>query len=62
MVKVRLSYAEIGQMGSEEFTGVYEDTLPLGRAYFFVFAVGRQKRLVQTSHVVEMTVEDPHAT
>lgn len=53
-VKVRLRYAELGQLGSEEFTATYQDCHPLGRCYFFVFVVGGKRRVVQTEHVVEM--------
>ena len=39
-VVVRVRYAEIGQLGEETFSGVYEDTLLLGREYFFLFSIG----------------------
>jgi hypothetical protein len=58
-VRVRLRYAELGQLGSEEFVATYIDTAPMGRVYFFIFQAGNKRRLVQTEHVVEMaTVED----
>lgn len=55
---VRLRYAELGQLGSEVFYSTYIDTIPAGRAYFFVFETGGKRRLIQTEHVVEMS-EDP---
>lgn len=53
-VSVRLSYAELGQLGSETFVATYMDTLPLGRGYFFVFEVAGKRRVVRTESVVEM--------
>ena len=53
-VTVRVAYAEIGQVGSETFHGVYEDVVPLGREYFFVFNIAGRRRLVRTSSVVEI--------
>jgi hypothetical protein len=54
-VSVRLSYVELGQINSEEFVATYRDTLPMGRAYFFVFEVGGRNRLVRTENVIDMT-------
>lgn len=54
-VKVRLAYAELGQLGSEEFVALYRDCHPMGRSYFFVFSVGEKRRVIQTNHVVELT-------
>lgn len=54
-VRVRLRYAELGQLGSEEFVAQYEDCHPMGRSYFFVFSVGGKRRVIQTEHVVEMS-------
>jgi hypothetical protein len=54
-VRVRLAYAELGQLGSEEFVATYKDTYPLGREYFFSFEVGGKARIVRTTAVVEMT-------
>lgn len=53
-VKVRLRYAELGQLGSEEFVATYQDCHPMGRGYFFVFSTGGKRRIIQTDHVVEM--------
>jgi len=53
-VRVRLRYAELGQLGSEEFVATYVDCHPMGRGYFFVFEVGGKRRVTQTEHVVEM--------
>lgn len=53
-VTVRVVYAEIGQLGSDTFNAVYEDTVPLGREYFFVFNISGRKRLIRTSSVVEI--------
>lgn len=53
-VRVRLRYAELGQLGSEEFVATYEDCHPMGRGYFFVFSVGGKRRVINTEHVVEM--------
>lgn len=53
-VKVKLCYAELGQMGSEEFVAAYHDCLPMGAAYFFVFSVGGRRRMVKTTAVLEM--------
>lgn len=54
IVEVRVAYAEIGQLGGETFRAVYEDTVPLGREYFFVFSVAGRRRLIRTSTVVEI--------
>lgn len=56
-VTVRVTYREIGQLGGETFSGVYEDTLPLGRAYFFVFNIAGRRRLITTTSVVEILEE-----
>jgi hypothetical protein len=56
-VTVRLTYPEIGQLGGEQFKAVYEDTLPLGRAYFFVFSVAGRRRLVSTTSVIEIETD-----
>lgn len=56
-VTVRVAYAEIGQEGADTFAAVYEDTLPLGREYFFVFNVAGRRRLIRTSAVVEIITE-----
>lgn len=53
-VTVRVAYAEIGQLGGETFAAVYEDVVPLGREYFFVFNVAGKRRLVRTSSVIEI--------
>ena len=53
-VKVRLSYAELGQLASEEFVATHKDTYPLGREYFFCFEVVGKNRIVRTTAVVEM--------
>lgn len=58
-VIVRVAYAELGQLSPETFTAVYQDTLPLGREYFFVFSVGNHQRLIRTSAVVEITTVFP---
>lgn len=57
-VDVRLCYAEIGQLGGEIFTAVYEDTVPLGREYFFIFNVAGRHRLVRTTSVIEILEHD----
>lgn len=57
VVTVRVAYAEIGQIGSETFKAVYEDTVPLGREYFFVFNVSGRRRLIRTSAVVEISTQ-----
>jgi len=54
-VSVRICYSEIGQLGGESFVALYEDTVPLGREYFFVFSVSGKRRLVRTSSVVEIS-------
>jgi hypothetical protein len=53
-VKVRVAYSELGAIGSESFNAVFEDCVPTGREYFFVFNVAGKRRLVRTSSVVEM--------
>lgn len=58
-VRVRVCYAEIGQMGGEVFDAIFIDCVPLGREYFFVFSISQARRLVKTSSVVEIAeVED----
>lgn len=54
MVRVRVAYAELGQVGGDTFTATYEDTVPLGREYFFIFNASGQRRLIRTSSVVEI--------
>jgi hypothetical protein len=61
IVRVRVVYAEIGQLGGETFDAVYEDTVPLGREYFFVFNVSGCRRLIRTSSVVEISTLGPIA-
>jgi hypothetical protein len=56
-VLVRVTYAEIGQVGGERFKAVYEDTVPLGRQYFFVFSIAGRRRLVSTTAVVEIETD-----
>ena len=55
---VRVAYAEIGQVGGEQFHAIYRDVVPLGREYFFVFEVAGRRRLVRTSSVVEIAATD----
>ena len=56
-VAVRVAYAESGQLAGEQFKAVYEDTVPLGREYFFVFNVAGRRRLVRTSSVIEIETD-----
>ncbi len=60
-VTVRVAYAEIGQLGGETFHAVYEDVVPLGREYFFVFNVAGKRRLCRTSSVVEIAEREGDA-
>lgn len=60
-VAVRVAYAEIGQMGGESFNALYEDVLPLGREYFFVFRVSNARVLIRTSTVIEVREIDSDA-
>lgn len=53
-VTVRVVYAEIGQLGGETFEAVYQDTVPLGREYFFIFNISGKHRLIRTTAVVEI--------
>lgn len=53
-VSVRVTYAEIGQLGGEQFNAIYRDVVPLGREYFFVFEVAGRRRLIRTGSVVEI--------
>jgi hypothetical protein len=53
-VTVRVCYAEIGQVGNETFEAVYEDTVPLGREYFFVFNVAGRRKLLRTVSVISI--------
>lgn len=57
MVTVRVVYAELGQVGGDTFTAIYEDTVPLGREYFFIFNASGQRRLIRTTSVVEIATE-----
>lgn len=57
-VTVRVAYAELGQLGSETFRAVYQDTVPLGREYFFIFNIAGRHRLIRTSAVVEIDTGD----
>lgn len=53
-VAVKVAYSELGQVSSDAFDGVYVDTVPMGREYFFVFEVDGARRLLRTSSVVEV--------
>lgn len=53
-VEVHLAYSELGAIGSETFKAVFEDCIPTGREYFFVFNVAGKRRLVRTASVVEI--------
>lgn len=55
IVRVRVAYAEIGQLGGELFDALFRDCIPLGREYFFVLEVSGKSRLVRTSAVIELS-------
>lgn len=53
-VTVRMTYFASADAESTMFNAVFEDVLPLGREYFFVFNISGCRRLVRTSNVVEI--------
>jgi|WetSurMetagenome_2_1015567.scaffolds.fasta_scaffold1406898_2 hypothetical protein len=42
------------KLDTETFTGQYIDTLPLGKAYMFVFNCNGKARMVNTEKVIEI--------
>jgi hypothetical protein len=53
-VRLRVAYAEIGQLGGETFDAIFRDCIPLGREYFFVLEVSNATRMIRTSAVIEI--------
>jgi hypothetical protein len=51
-VRVKLRTTPDGQ--SEDFTGIYEDCLPVGRGYFMVFKVEEKRRMLQSDHIIQL--------
>lgn len=53
-VEVRVAYIEAASNQTETFRATYEDCVPMGREYFYLFGVSGKTRLVRTSSVIEI--------
>jgi hypothetical protein len=59
--KVRVKVRANSDGQSEDFTGNYEDCLPVGRAYFMVFMVKGLRRMLQSDYIVQIDEDETPA-